>query len=79
MAGLSAARARGRLGGRPRRLTPEQVKMAAHRCRTLTSRSKRFARPSMYRGRRCTATSGRRASHGSQTETIGRAKGPKNG
>jgi DNA invertase Pin-like site-specific DNA recombinase len=30
LAGLRAARARGRLGGRPRRLTPEQVKMAAH-------------------------------------------------
>lgn len=29
MAGLRAARARGRLGGRPRRMTPEQVKMAA--------------------------------------------------
>jgi hypothetical protein len=30
MAGLRAARARGRLGGRPRRMTPEQVKMASH-------------------------------------------------
>ena len=30
MAGLAAARARGRLGGRPRRLTLEQVKMAAN-------------------------------------------------
>ena len=29
MAGLRAARARGRLGGRPRCMTPEQVKMAA--------------------------------------------------
>jgi DNA invertase Pin-like site-specific DNA recombinase len=29
MAGLRAARARGRLGGRPRRMTPDQVKMAA--------------------------------------------------
>ena len=28
MAGLRAAR--GRLGGRPRRMTPEQVKMASH-------------------------------------------------
>ncbi|PSR24619.1 MAG: hypothetical protein C7B47_14405 [Sulfobacillus thermosulfidooxidans] len=29
MAGLAAARARGRVGGRPRRLTPDQVRMAA--------------------------------------------------
>ena len=29
MSGLAAARARGRLGGRPRRMMPEQVKMAS--------------------------------------------------
>ena len=30
LAGLPAGSARGRLGGRPRRMTPEQVKMASH-------------------------------------------------
>ncbi len=55
MAGLRAARARGRLGGRPRRLTPEQVKMASHLmqdpdvsvkeiCQTLT-----ISRSTLYR------------------------------
>ena len=58
MAGLAAARARGRLGGRPRRLTPEQVKMASHLMQDPDVRSRRYARPWGWRGRRSTATSG---------------------
>lgn len=76
MAGLRAARARGRLGGRPRRLTPEQVKMAAHLkqdpevpikqiCTTLSvSRSTlyRHARPAASQGSRPIAAESTRRS-----------------
>ncbi|WP_053958286.1 recombinase family protein [Sulfobacillus thermosulfidooxidans] len=55
MAGLAAARARGRLGGRPRRLTPDQVRMAAemitsgHMTTVEVARAFHVSRQTVYR------------------------------
>ena len=65
MAGLAAARARGRPGGRPRRLTPEQVKMASHLMQDPDVAVKEICQTLMCRGRRCTAMSGRAVRHDS--------------
>jgi DNA invertase Pin-like site-specific DNA recombinase len=56
-AGLTAARSRGRKGGRPKSLTPKKAQMAEALYKDKKTRSMRFTKLSMSQERPFTATS----------------------